>query len=113
MRYEMKPIGCDPARLRGLSEKLIVSHYENNYGGAVKRLNAINAQLGELSFRDAPGFVINGLNSEAAWVPAVVSFPSFILMFGVTLLELLVAAIQAYVFALLTSLYLNDAINLH
>ena len=29
------------------------------------------------------------------------------------LLELLVAAIQAYVFALLTSLYLNDAINLH
>lgn len=64
MRYEMKPIGCDPARLRGLSEKLIVSHYENNYGGAVKRLNAINAQLGELSFRDAPGFVINGLKRE-------------------------------------------------
>ncbi|RZM07930.1 MAG: F0F1 ATP synthase subunit A, partial [Sphingomonas sp.] len=29
------------------------------------------------------------------------------------LLELLVAAIQAYVFALLTSVYLNDAVNLH
>jgi F-type H+-transporting ATPase subunit c len=34
-------------------------------------------------------------------------------MIGITALELLVAAIQAYVFALLTSLYLNDAINLH
>ena len=44
---------------------------------------------------------------------AFVSVPSFILMIGITLLEILVAAIQAYVFALLTSLYLNDAINLH
>ena len=59
------------------------------------------------------GFVINGLNAEAAWVAPVVSLPSFLLMIGITLLELLVAAIQAYVFALLTSLYLNDAINLH
>jgi F-type H+-transporting ATPase subunit a len=59
------------------------------------------------------GFVINGINAEALWVAPVVSLPSFILMFGVTLLELLVAAIQAYVFALLTSLYLSDAINLH
>jgi len=59
------------------------------------------------------GFVINGINADALWVAPVVSLPSFILMFGVTLLELLVAAIQAYVFALLTSLYLSDAINLH
>jgi len=34
-------------------------------------------------------------------------------MIGITLLEILVSAIQAYVFALLTSLYLNDAVNLH
>lgn len=59
------------------------------------------------------GFVINGANAGAHWVPLVVSVPSFILMVGITLLELLVSAIQAYVFALLTSLYLNDAINLH
>ena len=31
----------------------------------------------------------------------------------ISALELLVAAIQAYVFALLTSLYINDAVNLH
>ena len=59
------------------------------------------------------GFVINGANAEAMWVFPVVSIPSFVLMIAITLLEILVAAIQAYVFALLTSLYLNDAINLH
>jgi Fe-Mn family superoxide dismutase len=64
MTYQMKASSCDPAKLRGLSEKLIVSHYENNYGGAVKRLNSITAQLAELSFRDAPVFVINGLKRE-------------------------------------------------
>jgi Fe-Mn family superoxide dismutase len=47
-----------------MSEKLIVSHYENNYGGAVNRLNAITAQLAELDFATAPGFVINGLKRE-------------------------------------------------
>ena len=64
MTYEMKPLSCNPAQLKGLSEKLIVSHYENNYGGAVKRLNAITAQLEDLDFATAPGFVINGLKRE-------------------------------------------------
>mgnify|MGYP001350310885 CR=1 FL=1 len=64
MTYELKPLSCDPAKLRGLSEKLIVSHYENNYGGAVKRLNAITAQLEALDFAAAPVFVINGLKRE-------------------------------------------------
>jgi Fe-Mn family superoxide dismutase len=64
MTYEMKPLSCNPAKLKGLSEKLIVSHYENNYGGAVKRLNAITAQLDSLDFATAPVFVINGLKRE-------------------------------------------------
>lgn len=62
--YEMKPLACDPARLSGLSEKLIVSHYENNYGGAVKRLNQIVEYLDNVDFAKAPGFVINGLKRE-------------------------------------------------
>lgn len=62
--YEMAPLGYDPARLEGLSEKLIVSHYENNYGGAVKRLNQIVEHLGNVDFAKAPGFVINGLKRE-------------------------------------------------
>ena len=37
----------------------------------------------------------------------------FAAVFGVTLLEIMVAVIQAYVFALLSCIYLNDAINLH
>jgi Fe-Mn family superoxide dismutase len=48
--YQMKPLGCDPARIKGMSERLIVSHYENNYGGAVKRLNGIEDQLSELDY---------------------------------------------------------------
>lgn len=64
MSYEMKPLACDAAKLAGLSEKLIVSHYENNYGGAVKRLNVITAQLANLDFGAAPGFVLNGLKRE-------------------------------------------------
>jgi Fe-Mn family superoxide dismutase len=47
-----------------MSEKLIVSHYENNYGGAVKRLNLITEQLANLDFSTAPGFLINGLKRE-------------------------------------------------
>jgi F-type H+-transporting ATPase subunit a len=68
---------------------------------------------GHILLKVLAGFVINGLNAEALWVAPVVSLPSFVLMIGIIMLELLVAAIQAYVFALLTSLYLNDAINLH
>ena len=68
---------------------------------------------GHILMKVLAGFVINGLNAEALWVAPVVSLPSFVLMIGITLLELLVCAIQAYVFALLTSLYINDAVNLH
>ena len=64
MPYEMKPLACDPARIKGMSERLIVSHYENNYGGAVKRLNLIEEQLAGLDFATAPVFVVNGLKRE-------------------------------------------------
>ena len=64
MTYSMKPLACDPARIKGMSERLIVSHYENNYGGAVKRLNALTDQLASLDFNTAPNFVVNGLKRE-------------------------------------------------
>ena len=57
-------------------------------------------------------FVIDGTNAGAGF-GLLVGLPSFILMIGICALELLVAGIQAYVFALLTSLYINDAENLH
>ncbi|MDG4897743.1 Fe-Mn family superoxide dismutase [Mesorhizobium sp. WSM4976] len=64
MPYSIKPLGCDPARIKGMSERLIVSHYENNYQGAVKRLNLIEEQLAELDYQSAPGFLVNGLKRE-------------------------------------------------
>jgi F-type H+-transporting ATPase subunit a len=73
---------------------------------------------GHILLKVLAAFVINGVNlvdgaNASLGYVALVSVPSFVLMVGITLLELLVAAIQAYVFALLTSVYLNDAVNLH
>jgi superoxide dismutase, Fe-Mn family len=64
MSYAIKPLPCDPTAIKGMSDRLIVSHYENNYGGAVNRLNAITAQLAGLDFATTPGFIINGLKRE-------------------------------------------------
>jgi Fe-Mn family superoxide dismutase len=64
MAYEIKPFSLDPKSVKGISEKILISHYENNYVGAVKRLTVIAAQLAELDFAKAPGFVINGLKRE-------------------------------------------------
>ncbi|GGZ02244.1 F0F1 ATP synthase subunit A [Novosphingobium colocasiae] len=57
-------------------------------------------------------FVISTGNANIGLF-AIAGLPSFILMIGICALELLVAGIQAYVFALLTCVYLNDAENLH
>ncbi len=64
MPYAIKPLSCNPGAIAGISEKIIVSHWENNYSGAVKRLNAIETQLAELDWAAAPIFVINGLKRE-------------------------------------------------
>src|SRR3979409_933417 len=64
MTYAIKPMSFDPKKIRGLSEKILKSHYENNYGGAVKRLNTITEQLTGLDYTKAPGFLINGLKRE-------------------------------------------------
>jgi Fe-Mn family superoxide dismutase len=64
MTYDIKPMSFDPKAIKGISEKVLVSHYENNYSGAVKRLNAITAQLAELQYAQAPVFMINGLKRE-------------------------------------------------
>ena len=64
MPYAIKPLSCNPGAIAGMSEKIIVSHWENNYSGAVKRLNAIETQLAELDWAAAPIFVVNGLKRE-------------------------------------------------
>ena len=69
--YAPQPVALpfDPKAIAGLSEKLLTSHHDNNYVGAVKRLGAIDAQLAGLDMASAPGFLLNGLKREQliAW----------------------------------------------
>jgi len=64
MHYQLTPIHCRPWTLSYLSTKLIESHYENNYGGALRRLNAITDQLENLDWMNTPAHVINGLKRD-------------------------------------------------
>jgi Fe-Mn family superoxide dismutase len=64
MRYQLKQIHCRPWTLSGLSLPLIESHYENNYGSAMRRLNAITGELEKLDLAKTPGYVLNGLKRE-------------------------------------------------
>lgn len=63
------PLPFDPKAITGLSEKLLVSHHDNNYVGAVKRLGAIESQIAALDPATAPNFTVNGLKREEliAW----------------------------------------------
>ena len=60
----IQPLPFGPLVLPGLSERMLRSHHANNYGGAVKRLNAIRARLASLTVANAPGFELNGLKRE-------------------------------------------------
>ena len=64
MDFQIQPLTLDLGSLQGLSQKLIASHHENNYSGAVKRLNAIRKQLAELDWSATPVFMVNGLKRE-------------------------------------------------
>jgi superoxide dismutase, Fe-Mn family len=60
----IRPFLLKPQHMNGLSERLLVSHYENNYGGALRRLNAIRGRLAALDWARTPVFEINGLKRE-------------------------------------------------
>jgi Fe-Mn family superoxide dismutase len=61
---KVRPLLLKPQYMNGLSERLLVSHYVNNYGGALRRLNAIRTRLGALDWASTPVFEINGLKRE-------------------------------------------------
>jgi Fe-Mn family superoxide dismutase len=60
----VRPLLLKPQWMNGLSERLLVSHYVNNYGGALRRLNAIQQRLASLDWNGTPTFEINGLKRE-------------------------------------------------
>ena len=63
MAKEIAPIAVRPWTLNGISERMIVSHYENNYGGAVRTLNAVRRELAALDTA-APGYRLRALKRE-------------------------------------------------
>jgi superoxide dismutase, Fe-Mn family len=63
MQQEITPIAVRPWTLNGISERMIVSHYENNYGGAVRTLNAVRSELAALD-AGAPGYRRRALKRE-------------------------------------------------
>lgn len=62
-KHEIVPLPFAPGSLNGLSERLMSSHHENNYGGAVKNLNKVEQELAELS-SDTPPFVVAALRER-------------------------------------------------
>ena len=64
MRYQIAPLFCRPWTLNGITPRLIESHYENNYGGAFIRLNAIAEELAVLDPQTTPPHVISRLKQE-------------------------------------------------
>src|SRR5437763_15204584 len=54
MRYQLAPLYCRPWTLNGISPRLIESHYENNYGAALNRLNAISEEIEQFDFGTTP-----------------------------------------------------------
>jgi superoxide dismutase, Fe-Mn family len=62
-KHPIQPLPFDPGKLKGLSERLIRSHHENNYGGAVKNLNKVEEELTRVT-KDTPGFLVGGLKER-------------------------------------------------
>ena len=64
-QHSPKPLPFDPAKLKGISEKLIKSHWENNYSGAVKALNAVEQRLASmLADKDLPPYLYGDVKRE-------------------------------------------------
>src|SRR5438132_4012469 len=62
-KHAVAPLPFDPKKLSGLSEKMIVSHHDNNYAGAIKNLNKVEENLASVT-KDTPGFVVSGLKER-------------------------------------------------
>lgn len=63
--FQIKPLPFDPAKLTGLSERLLKSHWENNYSGAIRALNNVRDRLAALrADKDAPAYLYGNLKRE-------------------------------------------------
>src|SRR6187401_2035989 len=63
--FAIRPLPFDPAKLTGLSERLLKSHWENNYAGAIRALNNVRDRLVALQAdKDTPPFLYGALKRE-------------------------------------------------
>ncbi|MEJ7849691.1 MAG: Fe-Mn family superoxide dismutase [Pyrinomonadaceae bacterium] len=64
-QHQPKPLPFNPSKLNGISEKVIKSHWENNYGGSVKALNAVERRLAAMmKEKDLPAYIYGDLKRE-------------------------------------------------
>lgn len=61
--HAVVPLPFDPRKLRGLSEKMLTSHHDNNYAAAVKNLNKVEIELDRIT-KDTAGFQVSGLRER-------------------------------------------------
>jgi Fe-Mn family superoxide dismutase len=66
MKYQIAPLFCRPWTLNGITPRLIESHYENDYGSALLRLNEVAAELAALDIATAPAHVVSRLKRDEA-----------------------------------------------
>jgi len=63
--HQPKPLPFSSSSLNGLSQRLIDSHWANNYGGSVRALNETKRRLADaLADRDLPPYIYNDLKRE-------------------------------------------------
>jgi Fe-Mn family superoxide dismutase len=62
-KHELVALPFAPGSLQGLSERLITSHHENNYGGAVKNLNRVERELAQVN-ADTPPWLVAALRER-------------------------------------------------
>jgi len=64
-QHQAKPLPFDPAKLKGISERIITSHWQNNYGGAVNALNLVEKRLATLlTDQNTPAYIYGELKRE-------------------------------------------------
>jgi superoxide dismutase, Fe-Mn family len=62
-KHAPAPLSFKPGALTGISEKMITSHHDKNYAGAVKNLNKVEVDIAALP-ADAPGYLVAGLREK-------------------------------------------------
>ena len=62
-KHSVQPLPFQPTALKGISDKMIVSHHDNNYAGAVKNLNKVEEELSRVN-KETPAFVVGGLKQS-------------------------------------------------